>query len=195
MELQIDKITNEQIDKQVTKSSSSFNSLSIQLPYSYVKEAVKLNWHDVLFAIETGYLSHLSAIEYAASELEENDSCSQEIIDLVSLSPDEAVYPQSIHPYIDELASFVSKNIKDKTPSKLMYVLLKWIFEQRDCYCDPLRVVEIIYDDFNFPQEMACFVRYMPMQQPDLGSQELNQKRLFNNWQDFLDKQQTIFAK
>ena len=76
-----------------------------------------------------------------------------------------------------------------------MYVLLKWLYEHKKDYDDPLNVVEIIYDDFSFPDSIASFVRYAPMKEPDLGSVEKNTARLFLHWEHFLKEQQQKWKK
>ena len=45
-----------------------------------------------------------------------------------------------------------------------------------------------VYSDFGYPPRIAGFVRYMPAEQPDLGSRELNEQRLYENWKRYLDQ-------
>jgi hypothetical protein len=171
------------------------NSLSIIFSYSFALDSATLNWYDIWIAIDNGFLPHQSAIEHAVSQLPQEEDYSQAVLDLACLSSDEAVYPHSIQPYINELANEVSEQEKDITKQKMLYLVLKWIFEHRCDYEDPLEVVEVIYADFDYPKTVSNFVRYMPMTQPDLGSVELNSKRLFNNWANYLKEQKVVFAK
>lgn len=48
-------------------------------------------------------------------------------------------------------------------------------------------MVEEIYADFGYPPELAAFVRYMPMVGPDLGTTTLNEARMYERWQAYLD--------
>lgn len=195
MEYQINKITNEQLDKLAIESNLPMNSLRISIPYSYFSKLVDLNWHDVLFAIENGFLSHQSAIEHAIVELENNDNYSQTVLDLACLLPDEAVHPYSVQQYLNELAKQISDEAKNETRNKVMYILLNWVFEHKEYYEDPLKVVEFIYDDFDFPKLIVNFVRYKPADQPLLSTVEANIERLYNNWKDYLDKQAHYWKK
>lgn len=52
---------------------------------------------------------------------------------------------------------------------------------------DPVRVVEELYSDFGYPNEIAPFVRYMPMVGPDLGDRATNQARLYDYWKSYLE--------
>lgn len=196
MEYPFKKITNEQLDKLFIKSKLPMNSLMISIPYSYFSKLVELSWYDILFAIENGFLSHQSAIEHAIIELKDNKNYSQIVINLASLSPDEAVLCRDlIKQYVNELAKPISDEAKVQTKNKVMYILLHWVYEHKEYYEDSLSVVELIYDDFDFPKSIANFVRYMPPEQPLLSTVEANIERLHKNWKDYLDKQAQYWKK
>lgn len=194
MEFQFYKITNEQINHLIMESKWPMNSLSISFPYSYASKLVKLNWYDILFAIDNGFLSHQSAVEHAISELEKEENCDQNVLELVSLTPTELIQQQSINPFINKLASQIPEQVKKETKDKIMYILLSWLYEHKEQYLDSLKVVEIIYDDFGFPEIISSFVRYMPTDQPDSGSIEMNTERLLTNWKSFINRQQAKYS-
>lgn len=66
---------------------------------------------------------------------------------------------------------------------------MKWVFENKEHYADPFEVVETIYADFDYPEEISQFVRYMPSNQPLLDLVDFNKERLYKNWSDYLEKQ------
>ena len=70
---------------------------------------------------------------------------------------------------------------------KWLYLVLAWLYEQRGAVPDPLQTVEEVYADFGYPEEIAGLIRYMPMDGPDLGSREANERRLFERWRQYLD--------
>jgi hypothetical protein len=195
MELPIDKITNKQLELQLDSSKNDMNSLSIILSYDFAIEFADLNWYDILFAIDNEYMTNQAAVEYAVSLFVQNEVCPQTVIDLICLSPNEVEDTYSLRPYIAELASEVSEQKKGETKQKLLYLILQWNFDQQTKYVDPLCVVEIIYADFGHPKNISHFVRYMPMIGPDLGSLELNIKRIFNNWREFLERQKALYKR
>ena len=184
-----EKITNEQMNKLILESQWRMNSLKITIPYSYLSNHISLNWYDILFAIENGFLPHQSANDYAVNDLLQDGNSSQSVLELVYLSPNKLRFPHSIHPYIDELADQVSELEKGKTKEKMLYILLQYLYDNRDKYEDPLTAVTIIYDDFGFPDSITSFVLYMPMKGPDLGSIELNRERMMTSWKNFLGEQ------
>ena len=195
MKFQKNQITNCQIDELIANSKISMNSLGILLTYSYVSRLVSLNWYDILVAIENGFLTHKSAIEHAENELEKNENSPQVVLDLAILSFDTVTFSHSIHPYIDELASQISDEERNKTKEKILYALLNWVFEHREDYVNPLKVVEIIYDDFSFPKTISSFIGYLPMEEPNLILPVLNRNRMLRKWKNYLDRQKELYSK
>jgi len=188
------KLTNNktynQINKLVSETACPINTLCISYPYKYAAKAACLNWYDIYFAIENKYLVHQSAIEHAMFELEKSADYTQAVLDLAVLCPNEAIFPHSIYPFIVELSNTVEDTEKIKAKDKMMYVLLKWVYEHKDDYEDIFDVSSIICDDFDFPESITHFAwRYSPMKGPDLGSVEKNIERIFDEWKQFLDEQ------
>jgi hypothetical protein len=66
--------------------------------------------------------------------------------------------------------------------------VLAWFYEHRGEVPDPLLRVEEVYADFGYPEQIAKFVRYMPMEGPDLGSREANEHRLFERWKRYIEE-------
>jgi hypothetical protein len=75
----------------------------------------------------------------------------------------------SVTKLVNQLAA-KEVNQNDCIKSKWLYLLLEWFFVNKLFINDPLGLVEKIYDDFDYPEEITAFVRYMPMVGEDLGS-------------------------
>jgi len=194
MELSINsKVTNKQLDKMCMEKGYAMNSLGITLTYEFVERSVDFNWCDILLAIESRYILYEVAKKYASVELEWNDS--SDVLELAILTDNELERPHLIHPYLDRLAEEVSEQDKAKAKHKILYLALKWTFENKKFFEDPLRVVEFIFADFNYPRIIAHFVRYMPMIESDLGSTELNVAKLLSKWESYLDEQEQLYKK
>jgi len=183
-----------QLDPFVGEAEYSINTLNIKLPYLFVFEAVDVNWHDLFIAIENGYLSHQSAVDFARLNLSDDGEFDENALEIATLTPEKSLFSHSIHPYIEELAEKVTEENKQRTKQKLMYLVLKWVLENKTQFEDPLEVVETIYADFGYPAEIAHFVRYMPMTEPVLESLELNIARIYDKWSKFVKKQEILFA-
>lgn len=189
MELLINKITNDQIDQTILKSDQPLNSLGIQVPYEYFSELVKLNWYDILFAVQNNYLSIKAVVEHACYEVKGKENYHELELELAITSQNDIEASDKIMRNIAELAELVSDDDKLRFNDKVLYVLLSWIFEHQGNFVDPLRVIEIIYDDYNFPESMKDFVRYEPSTNAIINSRDQNVDRMFSNWQSYLKKE------
>lgn len=166
-----------------------YNTLNISFPYEYLISTVKINWHDLNFAIKYRFVDFKSSVDYAIKELEKNDA-SNEVLELCLLYFKENIFLRDVEPYINALSASVSQKEKDKTEEKIMYVLLKWTYENRDNFKDPLEVVEFIYDDFKFPESIKEFVRCPFAKKSTSSLVENYPDDLYNKWELFLKNQQ-----
>jgi len=183
----------DKVKKMFCENSYQMNTLKISYSYEFASREANLNWYDILFAIKNGYLHHHAAVEHATNELEIKDEYPQEVLDLAILSPEEIVFPHLIHPYIDVLAGMVDETEQLKAKDKIMYILLKWVYENKDSYDDPFDVTTHICDDFGFPESITYFAwKFSPMRK-DFGSVEKNREHIYDNWKQFIDDQQKIW--
>jgi hypothetical protein len=68
---------------------------------------------------------------------------------------------------------------------------LRWLYDNRDRFPDPLQEVAEVYADFGYPESISGFVKYLPPSdgyQPELHTKEENQQRLYQHWREYLDK-------
>jgi len=177
-------------DQLISEGKYCMNSLDISFSYVYAAELVKLNWNDIHLAINHKYLSHQAAIEHARAELE-NDIFPQAVLDLACLSAEEAIFPHSIHPYIDELVNAEGECEKCNAKDKILYIVLNWVYEHRKDYDDIFEVLTVICDDFGFPETIVNFAwKYTPRKEYRLSTMEENRVKVFESWNQFLNEQQ-----
>ena len=157
--------------------------------YGFASKLVSLTWHDVLDAVTRKIVSRRFAVEHALSQWEILEDYPDALVDLASLGKG-----GDIHPYIDELVVIEGDLSENETNEKLLFLTLSWIYENIDDYSDPLGVVEQVYADFDYPEKIESFVRYMPSDEPDLGSVEKNQARLIDYWARYLAEQKNKFG-
>jgi len=192
MGCQTNKISNLQLDEMARENQCYTNSLGILMPYKYLLSIVRLNWSDIAFAIENKYLLHEAAIEHAIWSLE-SDNYHQREMDLACLEESDIKYLHSIHPYIEELSILEPNNARSIAKDKILYAVLKWVFEHKEQYEDPLHVITFVYSDFGYPEQISNLIVYRPMIEPDLGSIALNKQRLVNRWEFFLEKESSKY--
>lgn len=189
MENRIKYFTNDLIDKLVSESEFPMNSLSIQIPFSYALELVNINWNDILFAIHNGYFNNASAIEYAVILLGKDEE-NEKILDLACINHPKITKEELLQEYVIGLADTVPEKEKEETKDKIMYILLKLLFDNKNTFEDPLSAIEVIYEDFNFPKSVENFVRYMQIEKENSISIV---KEYYNNWEKYLRSQKSRF--
>ena len=71
-----------------------------------------------------------------------------------------------------------------------LFLSLAWLFEHRDEFPDPLGVIEMLYADFGYPEQMNGLVRYMPVVDSAPGGVEAIERR----WATFLDERARAYS-
>lgn len=93
--------------------------------------------------------------------------------------------------FINELCPNFKEDEYENISQKWLYVILSWLWINRENFEDPLDEVESIYTDFDYPAEMDSFIKYMPPTDgydPSLYSYAENINRLMKNWESYLHK-------
>ena len=162
--------------------------IAISIPYDYAASKSKLSWREISWAINQEILAPYAAREHAIASLKTVDDCSDDLIELAYMKKSD-----SVRGYLDELANLENEQSVDIIEKKWLYLLLSWIYDSKASFEDPLEVVELVYAEFDYPSIIKAFVRYMPSDEPSLGSVELNTARMFDKWHDYLVSQGRLF--
>jgi hypothetical protein len=163
---------------------TKMKNLSLDGYYIY-KKTPWLNWKELLYGFEHGFIDEKGVSEYACKTLTEKSS--QEAIELASLLPQENYLAN------DLLHSLANKGLSPATDTAKpwIFLLLSFLFEHQENYDDPLEIVEELYADFNYPEKIASLVRHMPPPEGVEGSEE----RLFENWKIALSAYKNSFEQ
>lgn len=156
-------------------------TMRFKLPYAFLMENTDLSWSDIEFGLEHMLISPSIAIEHAASDLLHSTNPLPEETDLAGRSDADPVLE-----IVSTLAAREVDRDDNLTREKWLFLVLAWLYECRQHLAEPLAAVEQVYSDFDYPNAIASFVRYMPMHGPDLGTPEANAARLFKHWEDYL---------
>lgn len=155
------------------------------IPADFINEKVTLSWCD----IKWGYENNLITCELPIKKAENivlTEIYTKAELELSSLIPSES---DDIFPFLNELCS--ETNEDSMIREKWLYILLSWLWINRESFEDPLDEVESIYTDFDCPVEMDSFIKYMlPTDgyDPSLYSYAENINRLMKNWESYLQK-------
>ncbi|MVP02568.1 DUF2247 family protein [Paenibacillus lutrae] len=165
------------------------NTFKIIFSYDYASKLISIGWKDLIFAIDHGFMAQESLIEYAIHLVNTELEPAQIVIDIACLNKGDSIYP-----YLDKL-KIETGNKNGKEPcNKFLYLLLNWVYTHKESYSDPFDVVEVIYGDFDYPEEIAGFVRYMPTAEPVYQSLQLNRERMYRNWEQYLKEQRAKYS-
>lgn len=147
-------------------------------------QKISLSWKDILWGYENKYLGWSEVVDYAKKFILSNDD---EHVFNLSLITKSNIF--ELKPILKILAS----EMTDYSPKNWLYILLNDVFHRKEEFEDPLEEVEKIYEDFDYPEEIESFVRYMPPKDgyiPSEHSHEENIARLYSNWEKYLNSKQ-----
>lgn len=155
------------------------------IPADFINEKVTLSWCD----IKWGYENNLITCELPIKKAENivlTEIYTKAELELSFLIPSES---DDIVPFLNELCS--ETNEDSMIREKWLYILLSWLWINRESFEDPLDEVESIYTDFDYPPEIESFIKYIPPTDgydPSLYSYAENINRLMKNWEKYLQK-------
>jgi hypothetical protein len=163
---------------------------AIQIPVDYLMTHTHLDWGDVLYGIENGFISSNDAVKIAIERVSQNDDANETEVELAGLLRSEVELRG-----LEIVRELSTEKCDVDAKSIWLYLLLAWLFDHKAECDDPLRIVEQIYADFDYPEEISAFVRYMPPQdgyRPQDHSLEENRERLFGLWHEYLTTHQPL---
>lgn len=158
MENQINYLSNETADKLVADSHNKYNSLSLKIPFSYVKKNILLNWYDILFLINNEYIDKSSAIEYAIDNI---SISSNDRIMYLACANEFDIYDDLYLKTISDLADILPEETKRESNNKILYLVLSWLYSNRLSLEDPIHILDIVFDDFEFPPLLQSTIDYL----------------------------------
>lgn len=155
------------------------------IPYSFVCERLKLSWRDALWGYEHQLIGWSTIVDLAIERLYADSDDPLEI-ELASLTKMETY---QVGDLLRKLAGASPEEDSVIAQRKWLYLLLAWLFENKESVSDPFGEVEAIYTDFGYPPEIEGFVRYMPVTDgydPSAHTKDENESRLCEKWREYL---------
>jgi hypothetical protein len=145
---------------------------------------VRLSWSEVLEGFDRKILTNDFPIHQAKASLD--IASSDDHLKIAISEPGEP-----IRCLVEKLAK------EDKALpnlSKILYLLLAYIDSCVVANQEKLDLLEDVYCDFDHPNEMSGFIRYMPMIGPDLGSKDANEARMIERFKSYLNDEAKRFS-
>lgn len=156
------------------------------------EDLIGLSWNDIKFGYDNQYIGWYDVVNFAKTNLNnfpENDF----VEELACLTKDDAFKVGDI---LEKLS--VNPNYENYDKGKWLFIILKKLYESKDSFDDPLEEIEKIYADFDYPEEIESFVRYMPIHDNKedtsfSSSKEDNIQRIYSNWVKYLEIKKAEF--
>jgi hypothetical protein len=149
----------------------------IQIPTDFLSRLREpLDWVDLRFAYDRQIVGAKTLIDQACKVLSETDSNDEALLSVASANESDR-----LEPWLNQLAPL--NGGKSEQDHKWALILAAFISESD--IADKLAAVEEVYSSFDYPEELAEFVRYMPMKGPDLGSKQANEERMLASLREF----------
>lgn len=164
------------------------------IPYSFVRNRLRLSWRDALWGYEHQLIGWSAIVDLATERLSAGSNDPLEI-ELAGLTKMETY---QVGELLRKLASGSPEEDGVFAQRKWLYLLLAWLFENKESVPDPLGEVETVYADFDYPPEIEGFVRYMPVTDaydPSVHAKDENENRLFGKWREYLVTAESDFNR
>jgi hypothetical protein len=165
------------------------------LPCDFVIGHVPLTWREALWGYEHQWIDWTCLSDLATNKLSSEDHNKPAEVQLAGMQPVESAEAGTL---AQNLANEEPSISEEKTKRKWLYLILRWLFENRSFFSDPLAIVEDLFCDFGHPLEIATFIRYMPPSddyQPQHHTRAENESRMYENWRSYLDSAERQFGK
>lgn len=156
--------------------------IKCHIPAGFIMTRAQMSWRELQFGLINELIDAQAVIDFAVDAVACSKQPSELVVELAGSSRTDPV-----DDLLERLASGEPERPEGESHDKWLYLTLAWLYECRGASQDPLQTVEEVYADFGYPEEIVGFVRYMPMDAPDLGSREANEQRLMERWKQYLD--------
>jgi hypothetical protein len=161
---------------------------------SFLQSHGPLSWQHMSWALGHGLIGWKDLVQYANTGPKPSGALTEAAESLRNLDKESAHRANEL---ADILAGTEAAITDDEKRHRWMLLTLDWVLTNRESFKDPLGEVEEIYADFDYPQEIAPLVRYMPPTdgwRPGEHSAEVNLARLFRLWADFVERKRCEYG-
>ena len=156
------------------------------IPYAFIRGRLRMSWRDVRFGLANELLDPMAGIDLAVEQVAQPALPSSSVVEVAGLSPDAPLI--DLVELVEKLAESEPPVAEQEIRDRWLYLVLAWTYEHQADYLDALDRIEEIYADFSYPKRIVSFVRYMPMEDPPLGSRAAAEQRMMQRWKEYLDE-------
>jgi len=162
------------------------------IPFDFIEKSSHLSWCDVKWGYENNLITSDVPIKKAEKNVLTGNYTNPEL-ELSFVIPGESDH---VTHFLKELCSEFEQKDEPTIKQKWLFILLSWLWSNRNNFEDPLAEVEIIYADFDYPPEIEGFIKYMPPSDgydPSKHCQMENINHLMDKWKNYLETGSAVF--
>lgn len=167
------------------------------IPVNFFNEITNLSWCDIKWGVENSLIA-LDVVIKKAEEKVLSEYYTKAELELSFLIPDDSYVLDDMAALLNELCPKFEDDECLIIKKTWLYIALSWLWMNRENFEDPLGIVESIYANFGYPNEIANFIKYMPPTDgydPLIHSDRENMNRLMDNWKIYLQKSSLNFKE
>jgi hypothetical protein len=160
---------------------------TINIPTDFVLVRTRLTWVEAQYGFDRGWLNASSMIGLALAALEEKTENDPAEVRLAGLRDYEE---WAVRELVEKLAKRAGASSIEAVKKKWLCLILSWVYENREDFDDPFAIIDEIYSDFDYPEEIKGFVSYMPDGEPSSTppyKAETGKERMLRLWKEYVD--------
>lgn len=133
------------------------DQLRFDLPASFVLARALPTPAELAYGYQDGWLRRADVVEIAVEKTRRGVSLTPPEEELVLLLADDL-------DRVDELTADleIADQPTEDRARLWLFLSLAWLWERREEFTDPLETIEVLYAEFDYPEEISGLVRYMP---------------------------------
>ena len=125
--------------------------------HNIVKHVKWWTWQELNWGMENNIIDKRDIIDYAKEILDEQTKEFDVVLE-VSISEEY----EDISKYLDILVSSEDNQDDSDIEDKWRYVIIQDLYNNQTKYENVYENIETVYSDFDYPEDMVGFIRYMP---------------------------------
>jgi len=158
--------------------------VKFSLPAEFILSRVVPTPDEMVYGYRHGWIDDEGAVRVAEAELLAGMAIPAAIEELALLLRDHRFRVADLmRAAADELSADEGLSRCEAPERVWLYLALDWLYEHRGDFVEPLGVIEMIYADFDYPEEIEGLIRFMPARQPGAV---VGRDGIVQRWRDYL---------